>query len=92
MGRRYPAEFRTEAVQLVQSCDRSIRSLAAELGIAEQTLRNWVRQAAVDAGRQPGLTTAERDELQRLRRENRLLREEREILKKATAFFARETR
>lgn len=92
MGRRYPTEFRTEAVQLVQSSDQSMRRLAADLGIAEQTLRNWVRQAEIDAGQRAGLTSGERDELQRLRRENRLLREEREILKKATAFFARESR
>jgi transposase len=92
MGRQYPSEFRAEAVRLVQSSHQPIRTLAADLGIAEQTLRNWVRQAAIDAGERDGLTTAEREELQRLRRENRLLREEREILKKATAFFARETR
>jgi transposase len=92
MARRYPAAFRTEAVELVRTSGQSIRSLAADLGIAEQTLRNWVRQAAIDARERDGLTTAERDELQRLRRENRLLREEREILKKATAFFARESR
>lgn len=92
MARQYPAAFRTEAVELVHTSGQSIRSLAADLGIAEQTLRNWVRQAAIDAGQHDGLTTAERDELQRLRRENRLLREEREILKKATAFFAKESR
>ena len=92
MARQYPAVFRAEAVELVRSSSQSIRSLAADLGIAEQTLRNWVRQAAVDAGEREGLTTAEREELQRLRRENRLLREEREILKKAAAFFAKETR
>lgn len=92
MARQYPPAFRTEAVELVHSSGQSIRALAADLGIAEQTLRNWVRQAAIDAGQRDGLTTAERDELQRLRRENRLLREEREILKKATAFFAKETR
>jgi transposase len=90
MRRQYPSEFRTEAVQLVASSGRSMRSLAAELGITAQTLRNGVRQAAIVTGRQPGLTTSEREELQRLRRENRLLREEREILTKATAFFARE--
>lgn len=92
MARPYPATFRAEAVELVQTLGRSIRSLAADLGIAEQTLRNWVRQAAIDAGKREGLTTTEREELQRLRRENRILHEEREILKKAAAFIAKETR
>jgi len=91
MARRYPTAFRTEAVALVYSSDQSIRSLAADLGIADQTLRNWVRQAAIDAGQQQGLTTTEHEELRRLQRENRVLREEREILKKAAAFFARES-
>lgn len=92
MARHYPAAFRAEAVALVHASNCSIRSLAADLGIAEQTLRNWVRQAAIDAGEREGLTTTEREELQRLRRENCILREEREILKKAAAFFAKETR
>jgi len=96
MGRQYPATFRAEAVELVRSSGQSIRSLAADLGIAEQTLRNWVRQAAIDAGEREGLTTAEREELQRLRRENRILHEEREILTPkghpAAAFFAKESR
>jgi transposase len=91
MPRRYPLEFRTEAVRLVETSNESIRVLAADLGVAEQTLRNWVKQAKVDAGQRSGLTSEDRFELQRLRRENRLLREERNILKKAAAFFARES-
>jgi transposase len=86
----YPPEFRREALELVRS-GRSIRDVAESLGVSVQTLRNWSRQDDVDAGRAEGLTTDEREELRRLRRENRRLQQEREILKKAAAFFARET-
>ena len=61
------------------------------MGVSGQTLRTWVKRAEIDAGRAPGLTSEDREELRRLRRENRILREEREILKKAAAFFARES-
>lgn len=87
----YPPEFRQEAVRLARSGDISIPQVAKDLGIADQTLRNWIAQADVDEGRKDGLTSAEREELRRLRRENKVLREEREILKEAAAFFARET-
>jgi transposase len=81
-GSRYTEEFKAEAVQLARSSpERSIRQLAYELGIADQTLRNWIKQAQIDRGEREGLTTAEREELRRLRRENEILREEREILK-----------
>ncbi len=90
-GLRYPEEFKAEAVQLVRSFpEKSIRQLAYELGISDQTLRNWVKQAQIDRGERAGLSTEEREELRRLRRENRILRQEREILKKAAAFFAKE--
>jgi len=83
-GTRYTEEFKAEAVQLARSSpERSIRQLAYELGIADQTLRNWVKQAQIDRGEREGLITEEREELRRLRRENKILREEREILKKA---------
>jgi transposase len=87
----YTSEFRREAVQLVKNTDRSIAQVARDLGVSNQTLRNWIKQTDVDAGRREGLTTDEREELRRLRRENRTLLQEREILKKAAAFFARES-
>src|SRR5579859_636311 len=86
----YSLEFRREAVRLLRSSDRSVPRLAAELGVSPQSLRNWSVQLDVDQGKAEGLTTPEREELRRLRRENRILTEEREILKKAAAFFARE--
>ena len=86
----YPPEFRRQAIELIRS-GVSIKEAAGDLGVSEQTLRNWVRQGDVNAGRAQGLTTDEREELRRLRRENRRLTQEREILKAAAAFFARET-
>lgn len=88
----YPPEFRTEAVRLVREAGRSIKQTARDLGCSPEALRGWIRQADLDAGhRTDGLTSSEKEELGRLRRENRLLREEREILRKAAAFFAKET-
>jgi len=84
----YPDEFRERAVQLVRSSDEPISKIADELGISHQTLRNWVHQGDVDAGRREGLTTEERDELRDLRRKVKRLTMERDILGKATAFFA----
>lgn len=87
----YPREFRVEAVRLVRETGRSINQTARELGCSSEALRSWLKQADLDAGvRTDGLTTAEREELGRLRRENRVLRMEREILLKASAFFAKE--
>ena len=88
----YTPEFRREAVQLLRSSGRSIPLLAKELGVSPQTLRNWASQRDVDEGKAEGLSSDERDELRRLRRENKVLAEEREILKKAAAFFASESR
>ncbi len=87
----YPREFREELIRLARS-GRTPEALSKEYEPSAQTVRNWVAQADRDEGRRDdGLTTAEREELRRLRRENRRLREEREILKKAAAWFAQET-
>jgi transposase len=89
--RQYPAEFRSRMVELVRS-GRSPEDLAREFEPSSQAIRNWVRQADRDEGRRAdGLTSAERDDLGRLRREVKQLRTEREILSRAAAWFARET-
>ena len=87
----YPPEYRARIVELARS-GRSVESLAAEFEASRQTITNWLRQADLDTGhRTDGLTTTEREELARLRREVRQLREEREILKRAAAWFAQES-
>jgi len=92
MRTRYPLEFRQQMVELVRA-GRSPKALAREFEPSEQTIRNWVKQADLDGGRRTdGLTSDERAELSRLRREVRQLKLEREILKKAAAWFARETK
>ncbi len=88
----YSLEFRSEAVGLLRSSGRSVPQLARELGCSQQSLRNWARQVDVDEGKAAGLTSDEREELRLLRRENRILAEERDILKKAAAFFANDGR
>jgi len=90
--RTFNDEQKTEAVKLVRVCGESIAQVARDLGLTESSLRNWVNQDKIDKGEGPEgeLTTEEREELRVLRRENRRLRSEVEILKKATAFFARD--
>ena len=90
--RSFTAEFKAEIVELCQRGDRSIGQIAKDFDLTETGVREWVKQAERDAGTgDGGLTTAEKEELAQLRRENRLLREDVEILKRATAFFV-ETR
>lgn len=87
----YSTEFKAEAVKLYRSSGHSLKSIASDLGVSTNSLRVWVRQAEAEDMPSNMLTTDERVELARLRRENRVLKEEREVLRKATAFFAKET-
>ena len=89
--RYFSPEFKAETVELVRSSGKSIPQICQELDLTETTVRNWVRQAQVDSGERDGLTTDERDELRRLRAENKTLRMERDLLKKAAAFFAKDS-
>ena len=90
--RKFSPEFKAEAVALCKVGDRSVQQVANDLDLTETALREWVKRADADSGKDASgaLTTAEREELQRLRRENKRLQMEREILKKAAAFFAKE--
>jgi transposase len=90
--RSFNAEYKAEAVRLVREGGKSVHQVARELDLTDSALRTWVRQAEVDEGKGPAgaLTTAEREELARLRKENRQLTMERDFLKKAAAFFAKE--
>jgi transposase len=92
--RSFTPEFKAEIVDLCQRGDRSVGQVATDFDLTETAVREWVRQSERDAGtrRDGGLTTDERSELAQLRRENRRLREDVEVLKRATAFFAGETR
>jgi transposase len=83
--------FRAQTVDLLRTSGKSVTEVCRDLDLTETAVRRWLAQADIDAGQRDGLTTAEREELSRLRRENRVLREEREILRKAAAFFAKET-
>jgi transposase len=90
--RSFTPEFKADIVERCRAGDRSIGQVAKDFELTETAVRAWVKQAEVDAGERAGLTTEERQELAQLRRENRRLREDNEVLKRATAFFARETR
>jgi transposase len=90
--RSFTPEFKAQTVELIRTSHKSVGEISRDLGLTETAVRRWLTQAEIDDGRRGGgLSTAEREELSRLRRENRILREERDILKKAAAFFAKET-
>lgn len=88
----YDEQFRRETVGLMTRGERSLPALSVELGVSQQTLRNWRRRAGVETGKVAGLTSDEREDLRRVKRELRVVTEEREILKKALAFFATDSR
>ena len=86
----FPEEFRRRAVELARERTKPVRGLAEDLGISESCLRRWIAQADIDAGTRQGLSTSEAEDLRRLRKENRVLRMERDLLSRAAAFFASE--
>ena len=86
----HPPEFRRRAVELARERAKPISQLARDVGVSESCLRSWLAQADIDEGHRQGVTTSERDELARLRKENRVLKMERDLLSRAAAFFAQE--
>ena len=90
--RSFSDEYKAEVVELCRTSGKSIAQIARDLELSETALRRWIAQVEIDAGKRPGLTTDEHAELVALRKEVRVLREERDILKRATVFFAKETR
>jgi transposase len=90
--RAFTDQYKADVVALCRTSGKSIGQVCRDLDLTETAVRHWVAQADIDNGKRDGLTTAERQELARLRKENRALREERDLLKRAAAFFARETR
>lgn len=90
--RTFTAEYKAEVVGLYRTNDKSVEQLARDLDLTPSAVSRWIAEAASESGQGAGLTKEERTELANLRRENRILREERDILKRATAFFAKETR
>jgi transposase len=89
--RSFTREFKAQTVELVRTSGKSLSQICRDLDLTETAVRRWVEQAQIDRGEREGLTSSEREELSRLRHEIRVLQEEREILKKAAAFFAKET-
>jgi transposase len=90
MPKKFPAEFKRDVIAVAPRGDLSIAEVAADFGIAEESVRRWMRQADIDDGMKDGLTTAEQSEMVRLRRANRRLEMENEILRRAAAYFAKD--
>jgi transposase len=90
--RRFSREFKVEAVELCHGYGRPVSQVARELGVSPSALRKWVSQSEIDSGQRVGISSEEQAEIRNLRRQLRVVMEERDILKRAVAFFARETR
>lgn len=90
MPKKFPAEFKRDVVRVARRGDLKLAEVAVDFGVAEETVRRWMRQADIDDGVKEGLTTAEQQEVVRLRRENRRLEMENEILRRAAAYFAKD--
>ena len=91
MPRAFPDEFRRDVVAIARKRDASLREIASDFGISESCLHRWLRQAEIDDGAREGASSSELTELRALKRRNRTLEQENEILRRAAAFFARET-
>jgi transposase len=87
--RKFTKEFKAETVALIRQSGKSIAEICRDMGLPESSMHRWLAQAEIDAGQRDGLTTSEREELSRLRRELRVVREERDVLAKAIAFFTK---
>ena len=90
MGKQYPKEFRDDVVRVARKGDASIEQLAKDFGVSDASIYNWLKQADIDDGVRPGLTEKETAELRDLKRRNRVLEQENEILRRAAAFFAKD--
>jgi transposase len=90
--RKYTKEYKAEVVAMYKTTDKSMEQVAKDLGLSASVVQRWVARAEIDAGQRAGTTSDDLSEIALLRRENRILREERDILKRATVFFAKETR
>jgi transposase len=90
MAKAYPAEFRDDVVRVARKHEATISQIAKDFGISEGTLHNWLKKADIEDGARPGLNEAERSELRALKKRNRVLEQEVEILKRATAYFAKD--
>ncbi|NYD57582.1 transposase [Nocardioides marinisabuli] len=88
MAKRYPKEFRDDVVAVARQGQSSLKQIAKDFGISEGSLANWMKQADIEDGRRPGLTDADRDELRELKKRNRLLEQENEVLRRAAAYLS----